>query len=94
MNHPILEEVATLIDRRLEANRKAMSVGGMTARLVRRISRKHEHLVFGVIQSGITAGVSSGVANIRVLADILGLDGCGCAIRRADNSPNGGLNDL
>ena len=35
----------------------------MTTHLVPRISRKYEHFVFGVIQSGLTAGIASGVAN-------------------------------
>lgn len=33
------------------------------------ISRKHAHFVYGVIQSGLTAAISSGVANIRLPAD-------------------------
>ena len=41
----------------------------MTTRLVPRISRKHEHFVFGVIQSGLTAGIASGVANVHLVEE-------------------------
>lgn len=35
----------------------------MTMSLVPRLSRKHEHFLFGIIQSGLTAGIASGIAN-------------------------------
>ncbi|MEH2594984.1 putative membrane protein [Bradyrhizobium sp. AZCC 1577] len=41
----------------------------MTTHLVPRISRKHEHFVFGVIQSGLTAGIASGVANGHLIKE-------------------------
>ena len=41
----------------------------MTRRLVPRISRKHKHFVFGVIQSGLTAGITSGVANVHLVGE-------------------------
>jgi hypothetical protein len=41
----------------------------MTRHLGPRISRKHEHFVFGVIQSGLTAGIASGVANVHLIKE-------------------------
>jgi hypothetical protein len=41
----------------------------MTTHLVPRISRKHEHFVFGVIQSGLTAGIASVVANFHLIGE-------------------------
>jgi Protein of unknown function (DUF2798) len=41
----------------------------MISRLVPRISRKHEHFAFGVIQSGLTAGIASGVANVHFIKE-------------------------
>jgi hypothetical protein len=41
----------------------------MTTHLVPRISRKHEHFVFGAIQSGLTTGIASGVANAHLIKE-------------------------
>ena len=41
----------------------------MTIRFVPRIPRRHGHFVFGVIQSGLTAGIASGVANFHLLRE-------------------------
>jgi membrane-associated PAP2 superfamily phosphatase len=38
-------------------------------RLVRRIPRRYGHFVFGAIQSGITCGIASAIANAHFVAD-------------------------
>jgi hypothetical protein len=35
-----------------------------------RISRKYEHFVFGVIQSGLTSAIAAGVASIHFLGAV------------------------
>nr|WP_128919865.1 DUF2798 domain-containing protein [Bradyrhizobium nanningense] len=34
-----------------------------------KISRRHEHFAFGVIQSGLTTAIASGVANLHLLKE-------------------------
>ncbi|SDJ63398.1 Protein of unknown function [Bradyrhizobium sp. Rc2d] len=41
----------------------------MTTHFLPKISRKHGHFVFGVIQSGLTAAIASGVANFHLVKE-------------------------
>ncbi|GEP03332.1 DUF2798 domain-containing protein [Methylobacterium oxalidis] len=33
------------------------------------LSRRHSHFVYGVIQSGLTCGIASGIASVPLLAE-------------------------